>query len=122
MISQGKEPQRFNDAIDWVEETAKGCAYDAAIVQLGYSLAAIHTTSDMITQVLFDLCEHSELIQPLRQEIVSVLSEDGWKKTSLYKLKLMDSVIKESQRLKPVTMGSLKPFFPRFQNLLPFAF
>lgn len=105
MIRQGKKPQRFNDAMDWIEETAKGRPYDPAITQLGYSLAAIHTTTDMTTQVIFDLCHHSELVPALREEIVTVLGQEGWKKTSLYKLKLMDSVLKESQRMKPVSMS-----------------
>lgn len=48
----------------------------------------------------YDILDHPELIPELRQEIITVVTEDqGWKKTSLYKLKLMDSVMKESQRV-----------------------
>ncbi|KAH7049327.1 cytochrome P450, partial [Macrophomina phaseolina] len=40
-----------------------------------------------------------------RKEIIEVLQADGgWKKTSLYKLKLLDSCMKESQRLHPSVM------------------
>ena len=40
----------------------------------------------------------------LRAEIIAVVkAEDrGWQKSTLYKLKLMDSVLKESQRLRPI--------------------
>lgn len=62
--------------------------------------------NSLITQTIFDLAQHQEIIEPLRKEIVTVLSESGWKKTSLYKLKLMDSVVKETQRLKPVLSGT----------------
>lgn len=79
---------------------------DAAVtVQLLLSFAAILTTTDLLCQVILDLAEHQELIQPLRNEITSVISSQGWKKTGLYQLALLDSVIKESQRVKPVQVG-----------------
>lgn len=105
------EPTRkHTDAIQWLYELSKGGDYDAALAQLSLSMAAIHTTGDLITQVIYDLCEHPDLIRPLREEAISVLGADGWKRTSLYNLKLMDSVIKESQRIKPAGMGT----YPRF--------
>ncbi|KAL1955895.1 hypothetical protein VTO42DRAFT_7968 [Malbranchea cinnamomea] len=108
VIRAGNKPPRYNDAMQWMEECAKGRPYDPAIAQLGFSLAAIHTTSDMLTQVLLDLCERQELIQELRREVITVLQEEGWKKTALYKLKLMDSTLKESQRLKPIAIGTMR--------------
>ncbi|OKL62285.1 hypothetical protein UA08_02496 [Talaromyces atroroseus] len=103
-------PRKHSDAVQWMEELSMGKPYDAAVAQLGLSMAAIHTTTDLLTQVLYDLCQHPELIQPLREEIIAVLQEGGWKRTALYKLKLMDSVLKESQRLKPASMVSMRRF------------
>ena len=60
------------------------------MAQLSLSMAAIHTTGDMITQVIYDLCEHPELIRPLREEAIAVFGNSGWKRASLYNLKLMD--------------------------------
>lgn len=100
---------KHTDAIQWLLELSKGGDYDAALAQLALSMAAIHTTGDMITQVIYDLCEHRELIRPLREEAIAVLGTGGWKRTSLYNLKLMDSVIKESQRIKPAGMGKYCP-------------
>ncbi|KAF9887787.1 hypothetical protein FE257_009593 [Aspergillus nanangensis] len=108
--TNGKSAERYFDAIEWMEESAQGRPYDAAVAQLAFSLAAIHTTSDMLTQVLLDLCGQDELIAALRKEIITVNQEEGWKKTSLYKLKLMDSVIKESQRLKPISVATMRRF------------
>ncbi|GAM40345.1 hypothetical protein TCE0_038r12627 [Talaromyces pinophilus] len=103
------EPTRkHTDAIQWLYELSKGGDYDAALAQLSLSMAAIHTTGDLITQVIYDLCEHPDLVQPLREEAIAVLGTDGWKRTSLYNLKLMDSVIKESQRIKPAGMVSMR--------------
>jgi cytochrome P450 len=104
-LKLGSTPKRYNDAMEWMEESAKGRQYDPAVGQMAFSVAAIHTTSDMMTQVIYDLCGKDDLIHGLREEIIAVLSQDGWKKTALYKLKLMDSMLKESQRLKPMSIG-----------------
>ncbi|KAG6000439.1 hypothetical protein E4U21_005463 [Claviceps maximensis] len=55
---------------------------------------------------MLDIARHPELVEPLRKEVISVLGVSGWSKHSLYKLKLMDSVMKESQRLKPIAIVS----------------
>lgn len=54
-------------AIEWMEKCANGISYDPAIAQLRLSIASMHTTSDFITQVLFDICQHPELIEDLRK-------------------------------------------------------
>ncbi|GIK03544.1 hypothetical protein Aspvir_007616 [Aspergillus viridinutans] len=97
-----------------MEECAKGRSYPPAEAQMAFSLVAIHTTSDMLTQVFLDLCAHEDVIQALREEIVAVIQDEGWKKTALYKLKLMDSVLKESQGLKPIKIG--EEFYPLFNE------
>lgn len=107
-IRAGLEPERYPDAMEWMEECAKGRAYDPAVAQLLFSLSAIHTTSDMLTQLLFDLCGQPQLVEELRQEVIAVLGEERkFQKSTLYKLKLMDSTLKESQRMKPISLGNL---------------
>ncbi|KAF4780766.1 ent-kaurene oxidase [Colletotrichum scovillei] len=93
-----------NDAIEWAEAEAQGGAYDAAIFQLTLSFVAIHTTTDLLAQTLIYLASEPDLIDPLRAEIVEVLKAEGWKKSALYNMKLLDSAIKETQRMKPVSM------------------
>jgi cytochrome P450 len=105
-IKERKPPRKYNDACEWMEEVAKGRPYDPSVIQLTFSFSAIHTTGDLITQVLVDLCTYSEYIEPLRQEIRAVVAEHGWTKTTIYNLALMDSFVKESQRLKPPAMGT----------------
>lgn len=109
-IRKGIPPDQFNDALQWMEDVAKGKEYDAVAVQMAFSLAAIHTTSDMLTQVLYDLCGKEDIIQALRQEVIDVFQDEGLGKTTLQKLKLMDSVLKESQRLKPVSLSKFSLF------------
>jgi cytochrome P450 monooxygenase-1 len=114
--ARGEAPE-YIDAIEWFKQVANGRKYDPVHVQLSLSFVAIHTTADMVTQLMFDLAQHPELIQPLREEIVTVLGSHGWKKTSLYNMKLLDSVLKEVQRLRPINES--KTFFAaQFSNSL----
>ncbi|EXF73774.1 cytochrome P450 [Colletotrichum fioriniae PJ7] len=104
-LAAGKTGAVFDDAIEWFEKESSRKP-DPATQQISLSLVAIHTTTDLLTQTMIDLAEHPELVQPLRDELVRVLSAEGLKKTALYNLKLMDSVIKESQRMKPVLLST----------------
>ncbi|GKT66978.1 cytochrome P450 [Colletotrichum tofieldiae] len=79
-----------------------GVNYDAAAQQLGLSISAILTSNDLMSQSIMDLCRNPEMFEPLRKEIRSVFGDGGWKPTSLYNMKLLDSVLKETLRLKPV--------------------
>jgi len=105
--AKGEKPE-YVDAIEWFKDVAHGRHYDPVHVQLTLSFVAIHTTADMITQLMFDLAQSPEYIQPLREEVIAVLGKDGWKKISLYKLKLLDSAMKESQRLRPINDTALR--------------
>ncbi|ATZ58333.1 hypothetical protein BCIN_16g01490 [Botrytis cinerea B05.10] len=88
--------------------------YTLAINQLSLSFASIHTTTMALCHILFDLASHPEFIAPLREEIERVIAEDGFevdssgkkslKKQSMVKLKKLDSLMKESQRLSPVAI------------------
>jgi cytochrome P450 len=103
--SEGQSSE-LNDAISWFEDAANTESFDPEIVQLSLSTVAIHTTTDLLCQTLADIAMHPQIIEPLREEIVSILSEDnGLKTASLGKMKLLDSCIKESQRLKPLSIG-----------------
>ena len=104
-IKEGRPEDTYHDAIQWLENS-QGRYFDPAAMQLALSTAAIHTTTDLLIQTILDLCGREELIQELRTEIISVLSDGGWNKSTMYKLKLMDSVIKESQRVKPMAIGT----------------
>ncbi|OJD36815.1 cytochrome p450 [Diplodia corticola] len=110
--SGGKEAglalPKSTDAIGWFEDVAAGRPFDVVYAQLLLSVVAIHTTSLTITTLLYDLAANPEYVGLLREEIVGVLREDGgWKKTSLYKMKLLDSCMKESQRVHVLTANAM---------------
>jgi cytochrome P450 len=72
------------------------------------ALASVHTTSMTATQILFDLVARPEYLEPLREEILQALAEDGgWKKTTLTKMRKLDSFMKESQRLNGPSLSKL---------------
>lgn len=99
----------FDDTVEWAEKAADGLPYDAAAVQLLFSMAAMHTTTDLMTQVILDLAERPDVVAPLRAEIEQVLSEEGgWTKAALHKMRLLDSVLKECQRMKPASISGLR--------------
>lgn len=82
-----------------------GRPYRPEHMQISLSTAAIHTTSDLFSQLILDIAGHPEIFAPLREEIRDVLGREGWAKTSLYNLKLLDSCIRETQRKKPITIS-----------------
>ncbi|EAW12444.1 cytochrome P450 [Aspergillus clavatus NRRL 1] len=110
LAAQGKEAVPFDDAIEWFEQMAwsKNITYDPEIVQLFLSTVAIYTTSDLLTVTLLDFARNPEIIEPLREEITAALEHGGWRKTSLTEMKLLDSVLKESLRLKPIAVVSMR--------------
>lgn len=112
-IREGKlpdNPREHPDVLDWFQEIIAGRPFNQTRAQIGLSLAAIHTTSGMLTNLMYDLTAYPEYIQFLRDEIKTVLEEDGGlKKSSLSKMKLLDSVMKESQRVNPTGLGEFYP-------------
>ncbi|KAI0157831.1 cytochrome P450 [Xylariaceae sp. FL1272] len=97
----------FNDALQWAEGEAAGQPYEPAFFQLGMSFVAIHTTTDLLSKFMVQLAESPEFFAPLREEIAMVIGASGWEKASLHGLKLLDSALKETQRLKPAQTASM---------------
>ncbi len=63
-----------------------------------------------MTQVLYRLLAHPEYIEPLRQEVDAVISEEGWTKDGIDKMHKVDSFVRETQRLDGIIVGSLSSF------------
>ncbi|KAF9874206.1 cytochrome P450 [Colletotrichum karsti] len=102
-----EEEPEYNDCLEWCEEASEDTVADPAVMQLGLSFAAIHTTADMVTQAMIDLARNPEYFEPLRKEIGDCLRTDGWAKLGLYKMKVLDSVCKEVQRMNPISLAAM---------------
>ncbi|OLN96922.1 Fumitremorgin C monooxygenase 4 [Colletotrichum chlorophyti] len=99
-----QDKHREVNSMDWFDEVAsqRGDQYDPAVAQLTFAVAAMHSTTDQLCQVLLDLRNHPDVVDALRRELVDTITREGWKQAAFNQLKLMDSVLKESQRLKPI--------------------
>lgn len=102
---QGKTSAKMSDMVGWMEDIIKEKNADVDLIdgQLFIAFAAVETTSTTLAYLILDLLDHPEAVPRLRKEIVEVLGESGWSKTSLMRLKLLDSAMKESQRLHPLS-------------------
>ncbi|CAG9950337.1 unnamed protein product [Clonostachys rosea f. rosea IK726] len=109
-LATGEPVPEFGDALGWVEReaTAKSVDCNPSIFQLLLSTVSINTTADLLEQCMLSIAQHPEIINPLREEIRDVLRHSGWSKSSLSDMKLLDSVIKESQRLKPTSIAAMR--------------
>jgi cytochrome P450 len=60
------------------------------------------------TQALFNLALRPELIKLLRDEAEPIIQEEGWTKAAMGKLRIMDSFMKESQRVASSAPGTCR--------------
>jgi len=100
-------PGKPNDLISWILDEAQGerrnnIVYNVVSRILVINSAAIHTTSVTFTNSLFRLASNPELVQSLREEVVSVVKELGWTKAAMGGMRKLDSFMKETQRLSGV--------------------
>ncbi|KAL4863701.1 hypothetical protein BDV12DRAFT_206206 [Aspergillus spectabilis] len=101
--TRGDQQQEFS-TLAWSDAYARGQGrnYNATLAQLRFTSSSIHNTSDLLGKVILRICQHQDLIGPLRSEIVAAFEGcSGAQHHSLGKLKLMESVMKETQRLEP---------------------
>ncbi|KAJ1325322.1 cytochrome P450 monooxygenase 2 [Microdochium nivale] len=102
------ETERVPNAIDWFEEESAGAPYDAGRLQVMLSTVATHTTTDLLSETMLRLVQEPDFIEELRAEIKSVLLAEGaWTKNALFNLKLVDSALKEAQRLRPIGSAAM---------------
>lgn len=106
----GEKPEKVADLIGWMVTQARASDIDYTAGQLGMSVVGIHTTTEALAEALVDVCQHPELFQPLREEIVRELKDEGWTRTTLHRMRLMDSFLKESQRMHPASAASVNRY------------
>ncbi|KAK2733887.1 hypothetical protein FQN57_001937 [Myotisia sp. PD_48] len=110
MQEDGSKPHQPDDVIQWIlEATPPGTSIrDLCAYILYIQFSALHTTTISLINAIFDLAAHPEAQIPIREEIRDTLNDcGGWTKNALAKMKLLGSSLKESQRLHPVTTGTM---------------
>jgi Cytochrome P450 len=115
-----------NDFLQWLLDLAVGIeATDDYLVSriLVLNFASVHTTTlvphplypqtltQTYTHAIYDLAVHTEYHAELREEIESLIAEEGWKKSTVMKMRKLDSFLKESTRIHSLAQGnSLTPY------------
>lgn len=102
-LEAGEKPPKVADSIGWMYQLGQERQVEPNYVngQLELVVGSIHTTTEALSTALFDCMSNPHIMPPLRKEIIEVIGAEGWSKQALYKLRLMDSCLKESQRLHP---------------------
>ncbi|KAI0668027.1 cytochrome P450 [Trametes maxima] len=102
--------EKPNDMLQWIIEAAetRDNSYEAIIQRLMLvNFAAIHTSSNSFTNVLYHLAQHPQYLAPLREEIEGVIKDEGWTKLGMGKMWKLDSFFRESQRIDGISLVSL---------------
>ncbi|KAJ6460006.1 cytochrome P450 [Mycena sanguinolenta] len=108
--SGGDWPDKPNDLVSWLLDVAQPHQRTTSEVIkriLIVIMAAIHTTSLTFVHALFDLAANPSCIQPLREEVEVVIGKQGWTKASLGDMDMIDSFIRESQRINGLVSLSM---------------
>ena len=75
-----------------------------------------------MVQALYYLSSHPQYIEPLREEIAGVVAEYKWSKNSIDRMNKLDSFIRETQRVAPLTAGkSITPLKTLGLNFLHYS-
>ena len=96
------DPEKETTALTWIKDAAKGRPYDFATLQLTLAMASLDTSTDLLAKTLCDLSDHPHLVDDIRKEIVEIVGAEGLTQASIGRLYLLDSAMKESQRLRPL--------------------
>lgn len=111
-LQQDPSYKKPTDMIQWImdqsdKETVTPSPEVQAELQMLIGMAGIHTTTLTATHALLDLASKPEYLQPLRDEASAITQNANGRpqKKDLANLPLMDSFLKESQRLSPPDMS-----------------
>lgn len=103
------------NVLTWLSVLAKGRDRNPesiAHVQVLIALAAVHTTVLRMVNVLYDITAAGPaLLEELREEINTAVNEYGWEGIPYDQLYKLDSVLRESQRMSPLTVLGMKRSF-----------
>jgi cytochrome P450 len=111
--------QKPDDMMQWLMDRSKEhygvvSVEELAFLQLGLIFAAVHTTSLTATNIIYTLAVTPEYIKPLREEIITAMSNNDGQVTTraLGQMVKLDSYMKEVMRLYPLGLSKSTPQKP----------
>jgi hypothetical protein len=99
-----------NDMLMWLISEAKGVERSVeGLVRrfLQVNFAATVSTTPSFTTALYYLLSNPEYIEPLRHEVETAVSEEGWTKAGMDKMIKIDSFFRECLRISGTGIGPL---------------
>ncbi len=100
--------EEANDFLQFLKDTGKGAEKEDKFIShllVMVAFASIHTSVATIGGLVYDLCQYPELVEMIRDEYEGIVDQSGnIPKGGFAKLVKMDSIMKESQRLNPITL------------------
>jgi cytochrome P450 len=98
---------KVEDGFDWMISSADPKwqnVDDLVDFHLALQLSVIYIPTNTLVGMIYDLAARPEYIEPLREEIIQAVTEDGGqlKKSTLAKMMKVDSFMKESHRFNAV--------------------
>ncbi|KAH9914911.1 cytochrome P450 [Epithele typhae] len=102
--------EKPNDMLTWILEQAipRGSSTDQIVQRVLFvNFAAIHTSSNSVTHVLYSLAADPSLVAVLRAEVEPIVAAEGWSKAALGKMWKVDSLLRESQRVNGIGLLSI---------------
>lgn len=97
-VREGRGGGEYEDALEWAQE-ASGGRVPAGDVQLSLAMAALFTTTELFRALVVEIARRPELVGELRSEVEEQIGEHGISAAALSGMVLMDSFMKETQRL-----------------------
>ena len=112
--------------LQWLMEAEGDCTAEHLVdMIIGLNYAAIHATTFVCAlqsfltvfiktymHALYDLAVHPEYVEPLRQEIETLVAAEGWRYPTLAKMDKLDSFLKESMRYHPISSSIVYMILP----------
>ncbi|KAK8154302.1 cytochrome P450 [Phyllosticta citrichinensis] len=97
------------ELLDWmISEYSNPIPKKLARDEVTIILESVMNISGGIGHLLFNIAKYSEYQEPLREEYEEVMHEfGGLNKAAVFKMKKMDSFMKETQRLNPPSMMAI---------------
>ena len=112
-IEENPDGPRPNDSIQWTIELAGPGKLERTPRRLAHQVlqnlwAGSGAPGGMLTQMIYQVLMHPELLEPMRGEIQKASNEHGWTDKMLNSIPYVDSFLRETNRLHPNGVGRLQ--------------
>ena len=112
-IEQNPDDPRPNDAVQWTIELASPEKSERTPRRLAQQVlqnlwAGSGAPGGMLTQMIYQVLMHPELLETMRDEVREAVEEHGWTDKMLNSIPHVDSFLRETNRLFPNGVGKLQ--------------